>query len=157
MNKRSEQPTTTRLPLTVNCALQEAKTLLRKTMPVARRFLGENDVLTLRMRWNYARALYQDDGATLDDLREAVTTLEDTARTHRAGACSVARTRPRCLASRRFVQPAKRASRAPRPRSGGGVDMKFGHGENALCANGARDRAKAEVAPFDSDSAINIS
>ena len=28
----------------------------------------------------YARALYFDTGATLDDLREAVTTLEDTAR-----------------------------------------------------------------------------
>ena len=32
------------------------------------------------MRWNYATALYMDDGATVDDLREAVTTLEDTAR-----------------------------------------------------------------------------
>ena len=32
------------------------------------------------MRWNYAEALYRDDGATLDDLREAVTTLEDTDR-----------------------------------------------------------------------------
>ena len=28
----------------------------------------------------YARALFADDGATLDDLREAVTTLEDTKR-----------------------------------------------------------------------------
>ena len=32
------------------------------------------------MRYSYARALYQDAGATLDHLREAVTTLEDTAR-----------------------------------------------------------------------------
>ena len=32
------------------------------------------------MRWTYAKALYSADGATLDDLREAVTTLEDTAR-----------------------------------------------------------------------------
>ena len=32
------------------------------------------------MRWNYAESLYKDDGATLDDLREAVTTLEDTER-----------------------------------------------------------------------------
>ena len=31
----------------------------------------------------YAKALYQDDSATLDDLREAVTTFEDTARTAR--------------------------------------------------------------------------
>ena len=32
------------------------------------------------MRKNYGRALYQDDSATLDDLREAVTTFEDLAR-----------------------------------------------------------------------------
>jgi hypothetical protein len=32
------------------------------------------------MRWYYAGALYTDPGATLDDLREAVTTLEDTER-----------------------------------------------------------------------------
>ncbi len=31
----------------------------------------------------YAAALYQDDGATLDDLREAVTTLEELERTAR--------------------------------------------------------------------------
>ena len=31
----------------------------------------------------YAEALYQDPGATLDDLREAVTTLEDAKRTAR--------------------------------------------------------------------------
>ena len=49
-------------------------------MPVARRVLGENHDLTLRMRNNYAAALYMDDGATHDDLREAVTTLEDVAR-----------------------------------------------------------------------------
>ena len=35
------------------------------------------------MRWVYGRALYRDDGATLDDLREAVTTLEDAGRTAR--------------------------------------------------------------------------
>ena len=29
------------------------------------------------MRGYYAEVLYMDDGATLDDLREAVTTLED--------------------------------------------------------------------------------
>ena len=58
---------------------EEAKSLLRKTMPVARRVLGESNDVTLRMRWNYADVLYQDPGATLDDLREAVTTLEDVA------------------------------------------------------------------------------
>ena len=30
---------------------------------------------------NYARALYEDPAATLDDLREAVATLEETERT----------------------------------------------------------------------------
>ena len=35
------------------------------------------------MRWNYAAALYTPTGATLDDLREAVTTLEETERTAR--------------------------------------------------------------------------
>ena len=49
-------------------------------MPVARRVLGENHDLTLKMRWMHARALYRDSGATLDDVREAVTTLEETDR-----------------------------------------------------------------------------
>ena len=35
------------------------------------------------MRWIYAEALYYDTGATLDDLREAATTLEDVVRTAR--------------------------------------------------------------------------
>ena len=35
------------------------------------------------MRWYYAMALYEDDGATLDNLREAVTRLEDVGRTAR--------------------------------------------------------------------------
>ena len=59
---------------------EEAKALLRKTMPVARRVLGESHETTLRMRWTYAAALYKDPAATLDDLGEAVTTLEDVAR-----------------------------------------------------------------------------
>ena len=54
--------------------------MLRKMMPVAPRVLGKNHDHTLTMRGNYARALYKDPGATLDDLREAVTTLEDTSR-----------------------------------------------------------------------------
>ena len=54
--------------------------LLRKIMPVAQRVLGESNVLTLKMRTIYAAALFDDTGATLDDLREAVTTLEDAER-----------------------------------------------------------------------------
>ena len=46
-------------------------------MPVARRVLGESHDLTLTMRRSYAAALYEDNGATLDDLHEAVTTLEE--------------------------------------------------------------------------------
>ncbi|CAH0377847.1 unnamed protein product, partial [Pelagomonas calceolata] len=58
----------------------EARSLLRRTTPVARRALGENDSRTLRMRRAYAESLCRADGATLDDLREAVTTLEDAGR-----------------------------------------------------------------------------
>ena len=60
---------------------EEAKSLLRRMMPVARRILGDCHGSTLRMRWTYGRALYfAREDATLDDLREAVTTLEDTVR-----------------------------------------------------------------------------
>ena len=59
--------------------LGEAKAILHKTMPVARRVLGESDETTLKVRFLYAKALYADPDATLDDLRESVTTLEDTA------------------------------------------------------------------------------
>ena len=62
---------------------EEAKPLLLKMIPVARRVLGDNAENTIRMRWNYAEALYKDEAATLDDVREAVTTLEDIARTTR--------------------------------------------------------------------------
>ena len=59
---------------------EEARSLLRKIIPIARRVLGESSDLTIRMRANYAIALYRNDSATLDDLREAVTTIEDTER-----------------------------------------------------------------------------
>jgi hypothetical protein len=61
----------------------EAKALLRKTMPVAQRVLGESCLLMLKMSWIYAAMLRDDEGATIDDLREAVTTLEETARSAR--------------------------------------------------------------------------
>ena len=62
---------------------KEANSLLRKAIPIARRVLGEGNQLVLGMRANYALALANDPGATIDDLREAVTTLEDTERTAR--------------------------------------------------------------------------
>ena len=62
---------------------QEGKSLMRRTLPVAQRVLGESSELALMMRSNYGMAVHKDDGATLDDLREAVTTLEETERTAR--------------------------------------------------------------------------
>ena len=62
---------------------EEARSLMRKMMPVARRVAGDHNENTLQLRANYAIALYTNDGATLDDLREAVTTLEDAERTAR--------------------------------------------------------------------------
>ena len=56
---------------------EEARAVFRKTILMARRALGDSNELTLKMRWIYARALYENTAAALDDLREAVTTLED--------------------------------------------------------------------------------
>ena len=60
---------------------EEAKSLMLEMLPVALRALGEGHRLTLKMRLNYAQTLFADTAATLDDLREAVSTLEDTTRT----------------------------------------------------------------------------
>jgi len=59
---------------------EEARSLLRETIPAARRVLREGHRVTLIMRNIYSKALYYDTDATLDDLREAVTTLEDVER-----------------------------------------------------------------------------
>ena len=56
---------------------EKARSLLRKTLPVARRVFGESHVSMLRMRGCYAEMLYRNDNATLDDLHEAVKTLEN--------------------------------------------------------------------------------
>ena len=65
--------------------LEEARSLLRRTIPVAQRVLGEGQTLTLRMRCIYAETLYKDVDGTVEDLRarvgEAVTTLEEIERT----------------------------------------------------------------------------
>ena len=57
---------------------EEAKSLFRKTIPVARRILGDSDETTLTMRVNYAATLYSDGVAS--ELCEAATTLEDVKR-----------------------------------------------------------------------------
>ncbi len=62
---------------------EETKALFRKTMPVAQRVVGESHDLTRKMKIHYAMVLYLDPDATLDDLREAVATLEDTERISR--------------------------------------------------------------------------
>ena len=62
---------------------EEAKSLLRKVMPVARRVFGESHEVTLKMRWIYAQTLYKDPGATLRALRKAVKTLEEIERVAR--------------------------------------------------------------------------
>tara|TARA_B100000459_G_scaffold111394_1_gene65192 strand:+ start:48 stop:455 length:408 start_codon:yes stop_codon:yes gene_type:complete len=62
---------------------EEAKAVLRKVMPVARRVLGESHGLTLRMRVIYTDALYRDPATTLADVREAVETLVEMERTAR--------------------------------------------------------------------------
>ena len=62
---------------------EEAKSLIRKTAPVARRVLGVSHITTLRLRWMYALTLYADPSATLNDLREAVAMHEETERTAR--------------------------------------------------------------------------
>ena len=57
--------------------------MLRKTMPVAHRVHAESHQLTLKMGSIYGQALYEDPAATLDELREAVTMLEDAERISR--------------------------------------------------------------------------
>ena len=47
---------------------------------MTRRVLGDSSKTTLALRCSYAESLYEDPEATLDDLREAVTTLEEVER-----------------------------------------------------------------------------
>ena len=101
---------------------KEAKALLRKLLPVARRVLGEADEVTLNLRRLYAMALYQDDAATLDDLREAVTTLEDTERTARR---VLGGAHPTAMDIERDLRDARAALRA---REGDGRDHAGGGG-----------------------------
>ena len=60
-----------------------AKALLRKSMLVARRVLGQDDYLTLRMRWNYGVVLYKDD-ATLGGAHPHIEGIEEDLQSARA-------------------------------------------------------------------------
>ena len=62
-----------------------------------------------------ARALREDDGATLDDLREAVTTLEDTNRIARRVLGNAHPTTNGNEAALRLAQAALRARETPSP------------------------------------------
>ena len=78
---------------------------------MARRVLGESHDLTLKLRWSYAQSLYKDD-ATLDDLREAVTTLEETERIARR---VLGGAHPDVVGIERSLQYARAALRAREP------------------------------------------
>ena len=65
------------------------------------------------MNWIYASALYRDDGATLDDHQEAVTTLEDTTRTARRVLGSTHPTTSRIEAGLQNARAALRARKTP--------------------------------------------
>ena len=69
--------------LIYNDRFEEARSLLRRTVPMARRVLGEGNRLLLMMRWKYGEAICRADGAALDEVRESVNMLEETARTAR--------------------------------------------------------------------------
>ena len=78
-------------------------------LPVSRRVLGENHEDTLRLRWIYATALYKANNATLDDLREVVSTFEDTVRTARR---VLGRTHPTVVGMEESLRNARAALRA---------------------------------------------
>ena len=56
---------------------EEAQRLLCTTFVSSRVLEEDHQFLALRFRENYATALYMDPGATIDDLCEAVVTLEE--------------------------------------------------------------------------------
>ena len=97
----------------------EAKSLLLKVTPVARRVLGENHDITLAMRTSYASALYSDDGAKLDDLREAVETLEDIERTARR---VLGGAHPLAMAISKFLRNVRTVLRARETQSPGSAN-----------------------------------
>ena len=90
--------------------------LMRRTLPVAQRVLGESSELALMMRSNYGMALQKDDGATLDDLRENVAMLEDADRIARRVLGSAHPTAVTLAVVLRKARAALRARETPSPR-----------------------------------------
>jgi hypothetical protein len=92
---------------------EEARAVLRKAIPVAQRVLGDGDEMTIGMRGNYARSLYRDPNATLDDIREAVTILEEIAPTARRSLDGAHSLLSNILKSLRYARAALRARETP--------------------------------------------
>ena len=69
----------------------------------------------LKMRCVYAGALYMDPGATIDDLREAVTTLEETGQSARRVLGSAHPTASAFGRDLRDARAALRARKTPSP------------------------------------------
>ena len=89
----------------------DAKSFLRGRVLIADRFLGREKMLSLRLRWVYANSLTDSADATIDDLVEAVETLE-----------SVAKSWKRVMGERHpetvKVLNASKSARAPAPARG---------------------------------------
>ena len=60
---------------------KEAKSLLRKYIPVARRTRENGNEILLDLRTSYAQAIYRDTNSSRSDVYEAVAILEDVVRT----------------------------------------------------------------------------
>ena len=54
-----------------------ARSVLHKAIPVARRILGASHQITITMRTQSAATFLHNPGATLDEIREAINTLEE--------------------------------------------------------------------------------
>ena len=55
----------------------ETKDLTHEALPAARRALGSDHELTIKLECQLARASYADEGASLDELRQAISMYED--------------------------------------------------------------------------------
>ena len=88
-------------------------------MPVARRVLGECNEHALKTRWSFAIALYKDASATLGDLREALTMLEETERIARRVLGGAHPVTTQIGVSLQIARAALRAREAPPSSSGG--------------------------------------
>ena len=90
---------------------EEAKSLMRRLVPIARRFFGNSHEITFKMRITYAATMY--NCGTLEDLREAVETFVETERTARRVLGSAHPVVAECEAALRETRAALAAREAP--------------------------------------------